>query len=165
MNLQELKQKALKLKQKALDTGKNALDYSTMKLADSKLTLKTKESLEDFIKKSETTVGKDSTTGIEKSYTHRVLVLFADTKSDFFTSLLYVLPVLSAKTFSQNMAFRIADIDMKGIDTKSYGLQEGKPSLLVFENMKCIKTLTGEENIQKVVKSLSLDINTTIDTL
>jgi len=39
------------------------------------------------------------------------------------------------------------------------------PSLILFENCKDSKVIEGEENIQKVVNSLSLDINKTIDEL
>jgi competence protein ComGC len=56
------------------------------------------------------------------------------------------------------------DKDMKDADFAPYSVTQF-PALLVFENTKHIKTLQGEENIQKVVKSLSLDINSTIDSL
>jgi hypothetical protein len=47
-------------------------------------------------------------------------VIFSDTKSDFFKDLLYELPVLSTKAFSQNIALRLADISMKDLDAKKY---------------------------------------------
>ncbi len=93
-----------------------------------------------------------------------MIVIFADTKSDFFSKMLYALPVLSAKAFSQNIALKLADASMKELNPNIYNMST-LPVLLVFENSKCIKTLSGEENIQKVVKSLSLDINSTIDSL
>ena len=87
-----------------------------------------------------------------------------DTKSEFFTKMLYALPVLVANAFSQNIALKLVDKDMKDADFAPYNVTQF-PTLLVFENTKHIKTLKGEENIQKVVKSLSLDINSTIDSL
>jgi len=39
------------------------------------------------------------------------------------------------------------------------------PALVIFENEKVYKVIQGEENIQKVVKTASLDINKTIETL
>lgn len=60
------------------------------------------------------------------------------------------------------MALKAADISMKDLDTKKYQIEK-QEALVVFENKKVIKVLTGEENIQKVVKSLSLDINKSIE--
>lgn len=86
------------------------------------MTLGSVEELESFIEKSKTTTGKDSNTGKEKKFTHRVIIIFADTKTDFFKELLYKLPVLSTKAFSQNIALRTADMSMKDLDTKKYKL-------------------------------------------
>ena len=164
MNLQQLKQKALALKDKTVNAGKEAIDYSASKLSESKLTLKTKEDLEAFIQRSANTKGKDSKTGEEKIYAHKNIILFADTKSDFFKKMLYMLPVLSVKAFSQNIEIKLADSTMKDFDKNFYGLTQ-EAGLLIFENTKHIKTINGEENIQKVVKSLSLDINNSISSL
>ena len=164
MDFTSLKQKAQTLKNKTLEAGKEALEYSTSKLAESSLTLKSKEELEAFIGKSKNTSGKDSVTGQEKTYTHRAIAILIDTKSEFFTKMLYALPVLVTKAFSQNISLKLVDKDMKEGDFTLYGVTQF-PALVVFENTKHIKTLLGEENIQKVVKSLSLDINSTIDSL
>ncbi|MCD5375284.1 hypothetical protein LR010_02400 [Candidatus Gracilibacteria bacterium] len=164
MDFKKLKDEALKLKNKAVEVGKDAVEFSAGKLADSSLTLKTTQDLEKFIEKSSTTTGKDSSTGKEKKFKHQVIIIFVDLKSDFFKELLYKLPVLSTKAFSQNIALKAADINMKDIDSKKYkiGKQE---TLAVFQDKEVIKTLEGEEMIQKVVKSLSLDINKSIEEL
>jgi hypothetical protein len=47
---------------------------------------------------------------------------------------------------------------------KQYGLNK-IPGLVVFENTKPIKVVYWEENITKLVKSLNLDINKTIENL
>lgn len=164
MDFKRLKDEALKLKNKAVEAWKDAVEYGAEKLADSSLTLKAQEELEKFIEKSKTTSFTDKESGEKKQFTHQVIVIFADTKSDFFKELLYRLPVLSTKAFSQNIALKAADISMKNIDKKSYQIGELE-TLVVFENMKVIKTLEGKENIQKVVKSLSLDINKSIEEL
>jgi hypothetical protein len=164
MDFNKLKSEALKLKNKAVIAWKWAVDYSASKLADSGMTLKSVADLEKFIQKSVTTTGKDSATWKEKKFKHQVIVIFADIKSNFFKELLYKLPVLSTKAFSQNMALKAADISMKGLDSKKYQIWK-KETLVVIENMKVIKTLEGEEKIQKVVKSLSLDINKSIEEL
>jgi hypothetical protein len=51
---------------------------------------------------------------------------------------------------------------MKDLDVKKYQIWKIE-TLVVIEDMKVIKTLEWEENIQKVVKSLSLDINKSIE--
>jgi hypothetical protein len=78
--------------------------------------------------------------------------------------MLYLFPVLTAKAYSQNVSIRLADVRMKDLHEETYQIT-GVSTLLVFEDTHILKVIHGEENIQKVVKSLSLDINTTIDTL
>ncbi len=164
MDLKSIKKKALELKSKALDRGKDAIEYSTAKLADSKFTLKTVEELEAFIAKSENKSLIDSKSGIEKTFKKRVIVIFSDPKTSFFTQMLYIFPVLSTKAYSQNISIKLADVRMKDLKEEDYQIT-GVSTLVVFENTKLFKVVHGEENIQKVVKTLSLDINNTIDTL
>jgi hypothetical protein len=164
MDFKKLKDEALKLKNKAVEVWKDAVEFSAGKLADSSLTLKTTQDLEKFIEKSSTTTWKDSSTWKEKKFKHQVIIIFVDLKSDFFKELLYKLPVLSTKAFSQNIALKAADINMKDIDSKKYKIWK-QETLAVFQDKEVIKTLEGEEMIQKVVKSLSLDINKSIEEL
>jgi len=164
MDFKNLIDSAKKMKDTAVTASKSAVEFSAWKLADSKLTISSAAELEDFIQKSKTTLGTDSQTGKQKEFIHTAIVVFVDTKSEFFSSLLYKFPVLSAKAFSQNVALRLADISMKDLDTKKYKVEK-QATLVVFENMKIIKTLVWEENIQKVVKSMSLDITKSIEEL
>ncbi|NDK10041.1 hypothetical protein GW846_04625 [Candidatus Gracilibacteria bacterium] len=164
MDFKSLKNKAKALKNKAVDAGKDALEYSSSKLASSGFTLKNTTDLEAFIQKSLNSQVIDSKTGIEKKFKKRVIVIFTDTKTQFFSQMLYLFPVLSAKAYSQNVSIRLADVRMKDLQEESYQIT-GVSTLVVFENTEILKVIHGEENIQKVVKSLSLDINTTIDTL
>ncbi len=157
MDLLELKNKASKLKDSLAKASKSAVHYSAWKLADSSLTLKTTEDLEKFIKKSKTTTGKDTATWKDKKFKHQVIIIFADTTSDFFKEMLYKLPVLSAKAFSQNMTIRLADISMKKLDKKLYKISLPE-TLVVIENEKVLTSLVWAESIQKIVKSMSLDI-------
>mgnify|MGYP002858134729 CR=1 FL=1 len=159
-----MKDEALKLKDKAKKAGKDAIEYSATKMADSKMTLKTVEDFEKFRETSKNTKWTDSTTGKKKEFSHRSIVIFSDTKSTFFKEMLYKLPVLQTKAFTQGVKLKLADISMKWLDKEKFSIHN-TPSLVVFENEKLLKTLQGEENIQKVVKSMSLDINTTIDSL
>jgi len=70
-----------------------------------------------------------------------------------------MLPILITKGFSQNTPVILAKSTIT--DT---GISEF-PSLIVYENKQKIKTITGAENILKLVKSFDLDINKVIDTL
>ena len=164
MDFKKIKQEALRLKNKAVEAGKDAANYSASKLADSSFTLKNKQELESFIEKSKTTTGKDSSTGKEKKFKHYVIIIFADTQSIFFKELLYKLPILSTKAYSQSIALKLADISMKDIDKDFYQITDSE-SLVVLQECKVTKVVRGQESIQKIVKSMSLDIIKTIDEL
>lgn len=164
MDFLELKNKATKLKDSAVKASKSAVEFSASKLADSQMTLRNVKDLELFIEKSKSTSITDSTTGKEKTFQHQVIVIFADTKSEFFKQMLYALPVLSTKAYSQNIAVRLADISMKGLDKKTYKITTWE-TLVVLEGEKVTKVVAGNESIQKIVKSMSLDITKSIDEL
>jgi len=158
MDFWELKNKASKLKESAMKASKSAVEYSAAKLADSKLTLTTIQELELFLKKSLTTTGKDSSTWKQKQFQHQVIVIFTDIQSEFFRHMLYKLPVLSAKAFSQNISIRLADISMKDLDTKKYQIWDLE-TLVIIQDEKVLHSIAWSENIQKIVKSMTLDIN------
>lgn len=164
MDFKKMKEEALKLKNKALEKSKDAVEYSAWKLAGSKFTLKTIDELREFIRKSKNTEGTNSETWKKKVFSHKVIVIFAETKSEFFKQMLYSLPILQTKAFTQSISIKLADISMKDIKLDEYNITE-KTALVVFENMKYDTTLQWEENIQKVVKSFNLDINKTIEEL
>jgi len=163
MDFSNFKKKALEFKKKALKKWQEAIDYSAKKLWESGFTLKTVEELEKFIEKSKNTSSKD-VNGKVITYKKRILIIFSDRESDFFKNMLYMLPILLTKSFSQNISFKLADISMENLNTEEYKIEK-ESTLCVFENTKLIKTITGEENIQKVVKEATLDINKTIDSL
>jgi len=166
MDFKSFKEKALEkakqLKDKTIEITDKTIDYSAKKLGESAFTISEKKDLDIFIKKSAKSKFKNKETWVEKTYSHRVLVIFGDEKSDFFKDALLSLPVLSAKAFTQNMSIKLAKSSIKGLIIKDYNIEE-LPSLVVFENEKYLKTIKGEENILKLVKSLSLDINKGID--
>jgi len=164
MDLQILKEEAKKFWRKAKKVGEQVLSASADKLIESKYTLETLEEVSDCIAKSAPTIGTDSKTGKEKEFTHRVVILFADYESDFFKTLVYKLPILITKAYSQGVVFRIANIKMKSLDVKKHKIS-WDICMVVYENKKAIASHVWHEKIQKVVKSPSLDINNTIDTL
>ena len=67
--------------------------------------------------------------------------------------------MLVTKAFSQNINLKLG---IKSIlskeDEEHYSIKE-YPCIVVFENEKWYKTISGNENITKLVKSIDLDIN------
>jgi hypothetical protein len=59
---------------------------------------------------------------------------------------------------------KIASSNIKEFDYKWHDLNEF-PSLILYENKEIKKTITGKENILKLVKNMNLDINKLIDEL
>lgn len=166
MDFKSFKDKAIKkakqFKDKAIEISYKTVNFTAKKLSESGFTISTKEELEKFIKKSAKTNFKDKETWIEKIYSHRVIVIFWDEKSDFFKKSLVNFPILVAKAFSQNIPLKLAKHNIKDIVYQNYNLDEF-PSLVIFENEKFLKIIKKEENILKLVKFLSLDINKAID--
>lgn len=77
--------------------------------------------------------------------------------------MLALFPVLATKAYSQNVALRLADKNMELSDKSLFGLTNSPlPQMILYENTSIKKIILGEENIQKVVKSLSLDITKTM---
>ena len=152
------------LKKKALEKTHQAIDYSAKKLTNSSLTINTKEELESIVKKSTTTKFKNKETWIEKEYKHKSIVIFAEEWSDFFKDALYMLPVIAAKSFTQNISVKLAKSKIEWIKLSEYKVKaKTLPCLVVFEEEKVLKTIEWTENILKLVKSFDLDINKQID--
>jgi len=70
------------------------------------------------------------------------------------------LPVLITKAFSQNIPLKMCDIKLE--DLKKYDIKK-LPTLVVFETEKIIDIIEWEEDINKITKSLSIDINKSIE--
>jgi len=151
------------LKQKAIDMWKKAIDMWTEKLAGSNFTIDTVSELEEFIKTSKTTTFITQTWE-EKIYKHKSLAIFVDEKTDFFKKLLYMFPVLLTKSFSQNMKITLVKTSTEWLVLTNYRISE-IPSLVIFEEEKFLRTISWEENILKLVKSLDLDINKQIENI
>lgn len=161
MDFSKIKQKAIELKDKAIELKDKTVDMTAEKISKSSLVLQGQEDFDKFILKSEnkTFLNQEWET---KVFEKRCLVIFWDSSKDFFKEFLLSIPVLLTKSFSQNVALKIVDVKDEKIDIKKYSLSE-IPALIVFENKEVYKTITWEDNIKKVVKSLTLDINKTIE--
>lgn len=161
MDFSKLKEQALQLKQKAIDVKNKAVDFSAEKISQSWLVLKNQSDLELLIWKSENKVITTKEWD-EKTFVKRSILVVGDAGKDFFKEFIISIPVLLTKSFSQSLAIKILDIHNKNIDVSEYELQE-LPALIVFENKKVYKIIIWEDNIKKVVKSLTLDINRSIE--
>jgi len=153
-----------KLKEKALEQTNKAINFSANKLAKSWLTINNKDDLEKIISKSKTTKFKNKETWVEKEYKHKSIIIFAEENSDFFKDALYILPVITAKAFSQNITVKLAKSKIENIELKTYEVDEKHlPCMIVFQEEKVYKKIQWTENILKLVKSFNLDINKLID--
>lgn len=151
-------------KNKTKEISDKAVTFGSEKLAKSSLTLKKAEEIQKIIDNSANKEFTNKETGISKTFKKRAILVFADEKSDFFKEVLYILPVLVTKGFSQNVPVKIASSNIKDFDYKGHNLEEF-PSLIMYENKEIKKTITGKENILKLVKNMNLDINKLIDEL
>ena len=150
-----------KLKEKAIKFKNNVVEKSTQKLLESSLVINKIEDLEKFIEKSKTKTFTSKETGETKTFIKKVIVIFADKNSDFMKKSLVGLPVLVTKAFSQNIPLKMCDIKLE--DLKKYPEIKTFPSLVVFETEKIIDVVEWEEDINKIIKSLNLDINKSIE--
>lgn len=163
MDFAQLKKKAFELKDKTVDFTKKTIEETAVKVSESKIVLKTQEELVDFISKSE---NKHFITPewVEKNFVKRTYLVVGDGKKEFFKEFLLYLPVFLTKAFSQNVVFKMADCNNTALLLEEYNIWEF-PALLVFENKQLYKMILWEDNVKKVVKTLDLDINNTIDQL
>ncbi len=153
MDFAELKKKALQLKDEMIEKG-------AKKLAESSLVLNTEDELNAFIDKSKTKTATIKDTWETKEFVKKVIVIFADNQSEFFEKSLIQLPVLMTKAFSQNTPIKMCDLSLDKLT--DHGVKT-LPSLVVFETEKVIKIIDSEENITKIVKDMSLDLESAIE--
>lgn len=161
MDFIKLKKEALKLKDKAQEVWKKAVVYWAEKLADSSAVIKKKKEFDALIASSQNT-SHTTESGEKKTFSHRSIALVIDVNSDFFKSMLLSFPVLQTKAFSQSIKIKMLDSKAEWINLEVYNVDE-IPSLIVFENEKKIKVISGQEKVENLVKSLNLDINKEID--
>ena len=148
------------LKKKAIKFGNDMVETWAKKLAESSMVINKIEDLEKFIEKSKTKSFTSSETGITKEFIKKVIVIFAEKDSSFMKKSLVWLPVLITKAFSQNIPLKMCDIKLE--DLKKYDIKK-LPTLVVFETEKIIDIVEWEEDINKITKSLSIDINKSIE--
>lgn len=163
MDFASLKKKALELKNKSVELWKKAIDETAKKVWESSLVLKNNDEFLYLVEKSKNSTFENEQWEL-KVYTKRSYLIIWDSKKDFFKKMLISLPIFLTKTFSQNIYFKMLDSNNNLIDLSHYEILD-YPCLLIFENNNLIKIIYKEENINKIVKSFSLDINKTVDEL
>lgn len=151
-------------KTKTKQYSEQAIDFSSKKLSESKLTLKTPQEIEKLISSSENKKFTNKETWEEKTFTKHSILILWDQNSDFFKEALYILPVLATKGFTKNTEVKIAGNNIEDYDYKTIQVEEF-PSLVLFENKEVKKVITGKENILKLVKTWNFDINELVETL
>ncbi len=163
MDFKNLKQKALELKDKAVKLTNDTLDKTITWIYNSSLSIKNQTEFDSFILKSANTTYKTSE-WVEKEAIRRISIIYWDYGNAEFRKFLIWLPVLLAKWFSDWLSLKILDTNNTEINKEIYEQYE-TPSLFLYENKELKKIVQWMENINKVVKTLNLDINKTIDQL
>jgi len=169
MNLKELKERALKLKDNA-SSKMLLIKNKAIKIKDdafeksNKFIVWTKEELDLIINKSKTTSFINKETNIERFFKHKSLVIFAEEWTNFYKKLLFIIPIIATKAYSQNISLKLAKTKIVWVNLVDYQVDMTKlPCIIVFEEEKFYKKIEWEENILKLVKSLNLDINELIE--
>lgn len=161
MDYSQLKEKAKLFWIKVKETANKALEKWAKSLQNSLFVIKDSAGLEELINLSASKIGQTGTIYEKKS-----LLVIGDPETDFFKKALYIFPVVYTKAWSQNTAVKLMSSKTVGIDFTKYGLSLSKiPCCVVFADKKVSKIIAWEENINKLVTSLSLDIISTIEKL
>lgn len=168
MDFKKLKNKAIELtgkaKDKASEKTKSVIDYWAKKLTNSKYTIDSKEELDELIKKSVSTTFKNNKLKKEITYKHKTIVIFAEEWSNFFKDILFALPLMATKSFTQNIPIRLAKSKITWVKLSEYKVKaKTLPCMVIFEEEKIYKNIEWSEKILKLVKSFHLDINKLIE--
>lgn len=151
-----------KLKKDLLKKAENAVESTAKKLSESNFTIKSKKELDVLISKSKENSFTSKETWENKIFKRKSILIVWDENSSFFKKALINFPVLYTKAFSQSIEIKLSKsklewIDFNELDVKSF------PAVIVFMDEKVYKVISGEESIQKLVKSFNLDINKEIE--
>lgn len=157
MDFSKFKEKLSSFKDTTVKFYNKTLDDTAKKLANSSFTIKTLFDLEDFISKSKYYFNEAS----GKEEWKKIICIFASKDSKFFKDFLYELPLVYTKAWARNIQIKLVESSIEWLDLSRYSIKE-IPSLVLFENEKVSKVVASEEKINKIVKSLSLDIEESI---
>lgn len=168
MDFSKFAQKTKEISQKWIVATKNfgskTKEFTKNKLENSAYILANLKAIDTCIAASETQTFHDKKTGEDKVFLKYSIIIFCPQENDFQESMILKIPLFAAKTFSQNIKLGLVTKKIRWFSQEKYGI-ESLPALVLYENMQAKKYILGEENIQKVVNSLKLDIHSTIETL
>lgn len=151
-----------KLKKDLLKKAGGAVESTAKKLSESNFTIKSKKDLDLLISKSKEKSFTSKETWEKKVFKKKSILVIWDEKSSFFKKALVNFPVLYTKAFSQSIEIKLSKSKLEWIDFNELEVNSF-PAVLVFMDEKVYKIISGEENIQKLVKSFNLDINKEIE--
>ncbi len=161
MDFSQLKEKAKLFWTKVKETTNKALEKGALTLQNSMFVVKDSAWLEELINLSASKIGQTGTIYEKKS-----LLVIGDPETDFFKKALYIFPVVYTKAWSQNTAVKLMSSKTVGVDFTKYWITLSQiPCCVVFGDKKVYKIIAWEENINKLVTSLSLDIISTVEKL
>lgn len=151
-----------KIWEKTKETFNNATDYIWEKIWENALA-KSKSEIDDIIEKSKTTEFFKQETWETKFYKHKTILIVVDEKSEAFKDLSILYPIFKTKTFSQNMSILMSNFQIEDLNLQEkYELSE-LPAMIVFQDKEIYKTIFWKENIEKIWKTVKMNIEQTID--
>ena len=158
MDFKSIKEKARKWKESFIKAKNNFVEKSADNFRKSKSHIQTEKELARFIEKSKTYANKEG-----KEIKKKIFLLVVDTKADFYKKLLYMFPVIYTKAWSKDIAIKLIDNELSWFNYKEDYNGWAIPALLVFEEEKITNRVEWEENLKKLVKKMTLDVEKTIE--
>lgn len=158
--MDSLKDFGNKVKQKANE----AIDSTAKSIQSSKnFSVNNKEELDNLIKKSANTEFQNKETWEIKTFKHKSIIIIIDENTEFYKKTSLLFPILSTKTFSKSINIKLSKKDLEWVDYVSEFEIEEFPAMIVFEDEKIYKKIIWEENIEKIIKSVKIDIEEQIE--
>lgn len=140
----------------------NTVDYTAEKIWNKSLVKKISE-IDELIENSKTTEFYKEETWETKHYKHKNILILVDEKTEDFKSISIIYPILKTKAFSQNIKILMSHYMLENSNLKERFWVEQIPAMIVFQDKEIYKTIFWKENIEKIWKSVKINIEETID--
>ncbi len=138
------------------------VDYSSVKITESwTFSILNRDDLDELINASATKEFQNPNTWELKYFKKKSVLVVTDEKSHKKISLLF--PILKTKAFSANIAIKLSKEKVEGINYSEFNLEEF-PVLVLFEDKEITKIINWEENIEKIAKSIKINLDEIIET-
>ena len=147
---------------KVVDKTKEGLNkakyFSAAKISESSsVSIKSKEDLLKLIEKSKTTEYQNPETWETKQFQHKTALIIADGKTDFYKRIVLQIPILKTKWFAWSIPVMLSKKEIEWIDYSEYWVKE-YPTMLIFQEEQVLKQISWEENIEKISKSVKINL-------